>query len=151
VNVSATDGLALLSEIPFIAGNYKVYGKRSLLQILSICLAQTGLELNIITSIHTYNEQHAFGNDDDPLAQTYVDSAQYEGMMCSEVIERILRPFRARLRQWMGAWVIEEVGISINKPRLKAWRGREFDAYCEGGEGATAWRGRESDAYCEQS
>lgn len=107
VTVVATDGLADLSEI-----EYDEVGDKSLMRILSSCISQTDLSLNIRSAVNIYEENHDSGAADDPLDQTYVNTYFVSGTYAS-VIDDILKPFGARLFQSQGYWWIIRIEDSI--------------------------------------
>src|SRR5690606_30657128 len=55
--------------------------------------------------------------EDDPLDQTYIDVACYredgKAFNCWDVLAAILKPFGARILQYDGQWIIEEIDRAV--------------------------------------
>lgn len=124
----ATDGLALLKDIPFTdrSGN-RLQGSYKSIELIAFCLRNTGLNLNIRVAISLYAE----GMDDDPttsddpLDQAYVDTDAYyfnDTPSCLDILRYILEPFDAQVVQWGNVWNIMRV-----EQRVDEFDYREFD------------------------
>src|SRR5690606_4662010 len=114
VSLTFTDNLEILNAEPFTDedGN-QIDGEQKIIKVISFILKKTGLALPIRSGINIYETNHNTTASDDPLDQTYVDTACYrrdgEPFTCAEVLEALLRPFGARILQASGQWVIEEI------------------------------------------
>lgn len=109
------DGLEDLENIPFLDFNdNKLAGNLSLLNIIIFCLKSTGLNLPIRSGINLYSTAMASTATDDPLTQTFVNQSSFyideeNTPSCKYVLENILKPFGARIRQWGGYWNITRI------------------------------------------
>ncbi len=91
-----------------VGGTFDFQGKASLLNLIALCLQNTGLQL------HTYVYENIFENahltDRSPLAQTYVDLSSFASgdtyLNCYEVLSRICKRFGLTLFQSLGRWNI---------------------------------------------
>lgn len=121
-SVKAIDGLELLKKIDFRPSAGGFYDSFiSMKDLLVLILQKTELNLPIRTAINIYEFNHAKGASDDPLAQTYVNTGDFienpdepnpyliKPWKCSRVLEFILKPFGAQIKQWEGRWNIYEV------------------------------------------
>jgi hypothetical protein len=115
----STDGLALLKDIPFLdAGGNRFYGTYRCLDLISYCLRNTGLNLNIRIVASIYAE--TMDNDpttDDPFEQAYVDTDAYyfdETPSCLDILQYILSSFGAQVVQWGDAWNITRVEEKVD-------------------------------------
>jgi hypothetical protein len=121
-NAKVIDGLALLKDIDFRPEGGGLFDSfMSMKDVLITILSKTELNLPLRTAINIYEFNHAKGIDDDPLAQTYVNTGEFvdnpeevnpiliKPWKCSRVIEYILEPFGAQIKQWEGRWNVYEV------------------------------------------
>ena len=113
VQLQATDGLGDLKSYKFLtSGGIEYSGAKTLMEILVICLDKIGLDLDIWSHVNIYEKNMSSTASDDPLIQAKINcNAFYEGserkpMKCYDVIEKILKPFGARILQYAGAWHI---------------------------------------------
>ncbi len=115
VSITATDGLSLLNDEDFLdEGGNTIVGRKTIIDILVICLKKTGLILGIKSSVNKYAYGFATGVNDDPLDQTYVDvSCFYDDdetpVKCDEVLTELLTPFGAEIIQSDGWWNVVEI------------------------------------------
>jgi len=100
-------------------------GQINVIEILSFCLKKLGISKNIRCGVNIFSEGMNTTSSDDPLFQTYVDvSTYYKGgniLKCSDVVDRILKPFQARLISWGNYYYIIRIPES-----LSTWNYREF-------------------------
>src|SRR5690606_6186026 len=102
VSLTLTDNLEILNTEPFTDedGN-QIDGEQKIIKVISFILKKTGLALPIRSGINIFETNHNTTASDDPLDQTYVDTACYrrdgEPFTCAEVLEALLRPFGARI------------------------------------------------------
>jgi hypothetical protein len=126
VSFLSTDGLASLSNIPFLdAGGNKFTGVYRCLDLIAYCLKNTGLSLNIRVAVNLYATTMDTTAADDPLDQAYVDVQAYylsENPNCLDIIRFILEPFGAQLVQWNNVWNIVRVEEKVDE-----YDYREFD------------------------
>jgi hypothetical protein len=115
ITVQATDGLALLQDKLFLdqAGN-SFERTLSVAEILAICLAKTGVFINIRVVAHIFETRQTVSATISPLEQTFVQASAYldeEGnpKTCRQVLEYILTPFGARIVQSKGYWYITRI------------------------------------------
>lgn len=126
-SVKAIDGLELLKKIDFRPAEGGLFDSfMSMKDIIVLILRKTDLDLPIRTAINIYEFNHAKGVDDDPLAQTYLNTADFidnpeetnpfliKPWKCSRVLEFILKPFGAQIKQWNGKWNIYEVDAQVS-------------------------------------
>ncbi len=100
-------------------------GQINVIEILAFCLKKLGISKNIRCGVNIFSEGMNTTTSDDPLFQTYVDvSTYYKGnniLKCSDVVDRILKPFQARLISWGNYYYIIRIPES-----LSTWNYREF-------------------------
>jgi hypothetical protein len=127
VTVQATDGLPNLGKVAFLHddGN-KFIGTIRAMSLLALALQKTNINLSIRCGCNLFANTMASTSSDDPLDQAYVDVDTYylinDTPTWADVINAILKSFRARLVQGNGFWNIfrpEEMISSFNY--------REFD------------------------
>jgi hypothetical protein len=123
VTLQITDNIVTLQEEDFADddGN-QISGDVKLIKVIAQVLRKTGLELNIRSGINIFEENHNTAATDDPLDQTYIDTACYRGFTCWEVLVSILTPFGAKIYQYDNTWIIEEIDRSTD-----TYAYREFD------------------------
>jgi len=107
ISLHSTDQLANLKDIDFLYDSgAKIIGNLTLLQIVTLCLLKTDLNLPIRCCLDIYESTMSTGATDDPLAQTTIDALTFDGMNCSDVLSNILGAFGAGVRQYGGYWII---------------------------------------------
>lgn len=112
VTISATDGLGLLKDIPFANEDGTIYrGFNSDRRILKIALEKTGLSLNMVYGINTYDYSMVISEVTNPLDLTFIDQARFidedgNPFSCYEVIRSICARWSARLHQFGNKWQI---------------------------------------------
>jgi len=127
VSLQATDALGTLSDIPFQNANLtKIKGSYSDHDILRIALNKTGLPLNMVIGVSTYEAQMTVGTC--PLKQSFIKAetfiaADQSSFSCAEVIRSILARYSCRLFQVNGKWQIVNV-LEYSRGTVFAW---EFD------------------------
>jgi len=113
---TAVDGLAELASKDFIDESGNVYkGEISAIVVIAEILKKCSLKLNIHQGINVFAK---FDIDEtipimdetdptvDPLALSFIDMRIFEGLKCSDVLSRILEPFRAQIFQAEAVWWI---------------------------------------------
>jgi hypothetical protein len=106
-SVQAYDGLASLANRPYLSQNgERFYGRESGINILFNCLRLLELDLPVYLAVNVWEDTTDLNME--PLAQVYFDQSGYydeEGipLNCKEVMERILHPYNAFIRQAGGA------------------------------------------------
>lgn len=127
--VQASDGLPNLGKLAFLLddGN-KYFGTVRVMTLISNALQKTNLQLNIRSGVNLFASTMAATSSDDPLDQSYVDvDTYYLGFSntptWADVLNCILKAFRARLVQANGVW-------NIIRPEecVSSFAYREFDA-----------------------
>jgi hypothetical protein len=118
VQLSMADNVKRLEKALYTDDNGNLLnGKQKLIKIIAFIMKKTGLELNIRSGINIFEANHTTLITDDPLDQTYVDVACYrkgtEPFNCWDVLEKILRPFGARIYQCDNHWIIEEIDQAV--------------------------------------
>ena len=106
VEATATDGLGALKDITvpeFIEG-----GRKTLLEIIHICLSKTGLTINLNTAVNWQETTQAVGTD--PLAIHTIDTIIFKDLKAYEILEQVLTGCRVfqRLGQW---WIISNTNL----------------------------------------
>ena len=112
VQCTAYDGLGFLKDVPFADANGDDYtGKKSLFEVLQICLNKTGLELTINTAIDWSEELQTAGTD--TLKSHFTNCENYSGLSCYEVLEALFKEcsIRQRKGEW---WVISNTNMAHN-------------------------------------
>lgn len=114
VEILIADNVATLKDEPFTDDSGGLLtGDIKIIKVISHIMKKTGLDLNIRSGVNIFESNHNTTATDDPLDQTYVDVSCYrdggKSIMCWDVLERILRPFGARIFQYDNNWIIEEI------------------------------------------
>ena len=112
VTFDCVDGLGYLQDLAFVedATGLPITGRKTYLELLSLALIRTGLNLNINTNVDIYYT--GLSNSLDILDNVYANTERYikdDGetiMSCEEVIRDILEPFGAVLTSLDGEWYI---------------------------------------------
>lgn len=109
VTLSGTCSLPFLKDEYYLdsTGSF-VIGEQSLIKIIANCLTSTGLDLPIHTYVNLY-EQMMSPSGDSALKLAKIDTDGLRGMKANEVLEGILRAFRAFIVQGNGAWIIKRL------------------------------------------
>ena len=101
VQCTAYDGLGFLKNSPFLDASEEVYtGKKTIFDILKICLLKTGLDLTIHTGIDWQEELQTANTDLTKVHQLNCDA--FIDLNCYEVLEKILP--ECRIFQRSGRW-----------------------------------------------
>ena len=112
VTLRATDGLGDLKNRLFESAVDTPYTDlQDLLDVIEICLDETGLALGIISACNIFETTHNKADTDDPLPQTYITQEVYRinyktGWNCYDVLADIMKCMGAKLEQINGAWHI---------------------------------------------
>lgn len=112
VQLTAYDGLGFLKDSAFVDSNGDAYtGKKTMFEILQICLLKTGLSLNINTSIDWLEENQTPGTD--LLKAHQVNCDALVSLNCYDVLETLFKECRIfqRAGQW---WVISNSQLINN-------------------------------------
>ncbi|PTX14464.1 hypothetical protein C8N40_111129 [Pontibacter mucosus] len=105
--IQAYDGLASLNNKPYLnAAGVRYYGRARAIDVIFRCLRLLDLDLPVWLGVNIWEDTTDLNIE--PLAQVYVDQAAYysdenEPLPCAEVLERILQPYNAFIRQAKGA------------------------------------------------
>ena len=124
ITIQDTDAIGTLEDIPFAESNGVTYkGFKSDINILNLCLAKTGLSLEMLVGVNTY--EATMSTSLSPLEQNYIDCARFldadgSPFGCLTVIESILNRWSARLHQFNGYWQIINV-LEKSRGNVKAW------------------------------
>ena len=125
VNLDFIDGLGSLKDLAFVKSNGLNYtGKLSMFEVITACLARTGLVMTINSFVDVFYLDYAGTNI---LKDTYVSSdrffkidAQTSGggttMTCEEVLNSVLNLFSACITQQDGKWWVyrpNEFSLSV--------------------------------------
>lgn len=121
------DGLETLKNTSFVdASGNSISGSKSIIKIVSLILNKLELSIGIKCGVNVYDSGMNTTDDDDPLAQSYYDTAIFydknEPWDCHKVLTEILKPFGARIKQWEGYWWITRI-----QEEHTAFDYREFD------------------------
>jgi hypothetical protein len=127
MSFSATDGLGELKEKPFTEEIPE--GFMSQWDAIVHILSKIETRLSILEGINLYETRMNRSEGDSPLRQAFVSAAAYydgkKVLDCASVLEAILKPYGAHLRQAGGAWYIfrtEEIKGSFPL-RINEWHG----------------------------
>jgi hypothetical protein len=119
-NLSATDGLGGLSDVPFSgAAGQVLRGDWSLKELFLFLLGKLDLDLPLNTLFNFYPSTASLASP--ALDQIRIDVGQYtdekgKAWTCGKVLLEVLTTFEARLYQERGAWWLERL------PELSAGR-----------------------------
>lgn len=103
VECTAYDGLGFLKDIDFVDDAGDAYeGKKTMFELVKICLLKTGLDLPINAAIDWEEEQQAAGTDLMKVHQYNCD--RFVGKKCLDVLSELLR--KCRIMQRSGEWWI---------------------------------------------
>jgi hypothetical protein len=115
IQLSATDGLADLKDVPFkdAPGN-RYNGRMTIMQIIKLALRTVNIPLDFRVQLNTY-EKNVMASTDCALDKVYVnmglfypvdDIADTTCDSCWDVIEKVLKDFNVKFNQEYGAYVI---------------------------------------------
>jgi len=103
VQCTAYDMLGFLPDVDFVDDNGDAYeGKKTMFEILQICLRKTGMDLTINSAIDLEEELQDAGTDFLKVHQKNCNA--FIGLSCYEVIEQLLH--ECRIMQRSGQWWI---------------------------------------------
>lgn len=114
VRLEATDGISFLKNVDFVADNGFYYdGLFSVFEIIRLCIAKTGLSLNINTINNTFRVGDETGDTYEALKQRYLDMDLFRGdntpLDTYKVLQQIMETEKCRIFQEDGEWWIENV------------------------------------------
>lgn len=135
ITLTAYDGLGELKNKAFKAlSGEEYFGDMSLIQIIVECLKKIPVQINLRDCVNIYETTMDSGDEDDPLAQAFIQSQNFREMNCDEVLTSILKPFtEAELFQSFGKWWIRTKEQSVYSTLAY----REFDMDAEFVESGT--------------
>ncbi|GIV35392.1 MAG: hypothetical protein KatS3mg031_2998 [Chitinophagales bacterium] len=125
--VNAADGLGYLRTVDYAEADFNPFdGKATILQHILTALGKipyfsdhiTAGQHILTTVVNWYEQNHATGDDKDPLALTRCSHAvfyerdingQYKFMSCAEVLEQICERFLCRIYLEGGTWRVEQL------------------------------------------
>ena len=107
VSVSATDGLGILKNIPYLQT-----GEQSLFSIIKYCCDQTSLPLCFEFSLSLL--ESSMINTESVLCQTSLNVITFEGKTCYEVLSECITSFDAVITQHVNRWLICAL-VDVNK------------------------------------
>lgn len=120
ISFTAYDGLGWLKNEDFVDENGDDYeGEKTLLEILTICLEKTGLDLVFNTAISIRETTQATGVD--PLTQIKKDVVSYLDLSCYEVLEQIFQG--CRIFQRDGEWFV----VSLDQLKATSYTSYRYD------------------------
>ena len=99
VSVSATDGLGILKDIPF-----SLKGDRNLLEIIKYCCDQTSLLLEF--EFFSTLRESAMSTSNVMHTQVTLDTLQFQGNTCYEVLESCMITLDSFITQESGRWIV---------------------------------------------
>lgn len=141
VELAFNDGLAILKQVPFLQDDGTFYeGKKSLLEIIRLCLYKLPSRLRINTAVYIKEQQQANNGEVSQnqtfnvLEEIYVDAQIFKDvdneelieLSCYDVLSRILKPFGCQLKQDLGEWWITQI-LHTEKTAELQWAYRTFD------------------------
>lgn len=102
-SLTAFCGLGKLADEPFLDANGAKYsGLYTIVELLSLILSKTGLELPINTAVNIRESTQVTGAD--PLTQYRKQVTAYAGLNCFEILEQVFQ--NCRIMQRSGQWWI---------------------------------------------
>lgn len=126
IRIKATDVIGNLDKIPY-KSDFSVYtGFASQKDVIVRCLAATGLDLNMLIGINTFEAQMATNTC--PLQQAEINQSRFldqnnSPWSCLDVLTSVLTSYGAKIRQSFGKWYITSALEEATGP-VKYW---EFD------------------------
>lgn len=117
LEMTAVCGLAGLKDRDLLTSDGKrLNGLVSLIEVLRTALSKTDLGLDVITGLNLFSQGDVAGGQTasaakDPLYQTLVNAESFVNekggvLSCYDAIDKVLKPFNARVAQINGAWWI---------------------------------------------
>lgn len=101
--VEAYDGIGGLENMPYLSRNgQRYYGRARSIDVIFRCLRLLDLDLPVWLAVNVWEDTMDLNVE--PLSQSYADQSGYynednEPLSCKEVLERILKPYNACIRQ----------------------------------------------------
>lgn len=116
IKLKAIDGLGELQNKPFVQDSGEEYfGPVSIIKIISECLKKLPVPRNLHSCINIFEENMDTTAADDPLAQAFINTENYRGKNCNDVITNLIKPFTgAELLQSFGVWWIRTREQSVD-------------------------------------
>ncbi|PRY10280.1 hypothetical protein CLV24_1148 [Pontibacter ummariensis] len=105
--IQAYDGIGLLQNRPYLDPHgERYYGRARSIDVIFRCLRLLDLDLPVWMAVNVW--ETTMDLNVEPLSQAYVDQSGYyndenEALTCKEVLERILKPYNAFIKQAKGA------------------------------------------------
>jgi len=102
-NVKAYDGIASLANRPYVMpSGERYYGRARSIDVVFRCLRLLDLDLPVWLAVNVFEDTMDLNAE--PLSQSYVDQSGYYdednvALTCKEVLERILQPYNAFVKQ----------------------------------------------------
>lgn len=134
LNLSCVDGLGLLKDLAFVQSTGLHWtGKQKAIDIIYNCLARTGLQMNLNTSVNIYYEGLTPSDELDPFTQIYLSVDRFIKddndtiMDCNEVLSSVLNLFNAVICQIEGEWYIYRPNEIYENPIVKFRKYSETD------------------------
>lgn len=115
VTIRATDALGTLKDIPFQnADGTKYSGHYRDREVLRLALEKTGLSMDLLIAVNTFEVNMNDTLDTGALGQSYINVARFLDadlvpFSCYDVIASILRRWSSRLHQHGGKWQVVNV------------------------------------------
>ncbi|MBJ6145745.1 hypothetical protein [Hymenobacter sp. BT559] len=112
-NLSATDGLGTLSDVPFVgSAGQRLRGDWTLKELVLFLLGKLDLDLPLNTLFNFYPSTASLASP--AIEQIKIDVGQYaddkgKAWDCGKVLLALLTTFQARLYQERGAWWLERL------------------------------------------
>lgn len=128
LDVTAIDQLGELKNLDFVDENENIFkGEQKAIKIIASVLQKTDLNLNIRCGLNIFSVEMTSAVTDDPLDQAYIDTRIFltdksTPIKCDQVIDKILKPFRAQLCQGQGYWWVRRLSDAVG-----TFAYREFD------------------------
>lgn len=98
VTITAVDGLNYLKDILYDDSGTYYDGRKRISKIVLDILAKINIT-SFTEYLNIYEEEMADTADDSPMDQSYLDVDIFRDMSCYEVLQAILEPFNAVIRQ----------------------------------------------------
>ena len=102
-DIKAYDGIGALENQPYLMeGGERYYGRARAIDVVFRILRKLDLELPVWLAVNVWEDTMDLGIE--PLSQSYVDQSAYysednEPLSCKEVLEHILQPYGAFVKQ----------------------------------------------------
>ena len=118
VTITAVDGITYLKNILYDDSGTYYTGRKRISKIILDILSKIYVT-SFTESINIYEDEMNSSVDDSPLDQAYLDVSIFKDMSCYEVLQAVLLPFNAAIRQNNGYGVT--TGVSYGSEILTGW------------------------------